>query len=174
MDKLDKNKNSFKVWITEIWLGIKHFFRFCYEELTFTFIFLAMLVYTLATEFHANLIVTLQSQSVGFPMFIFCFFSVVNFIAAIGFMKTRTLVSTIILTGVSAIVIWASLSYIFIAMSDPIFTFSGNALFSFAIVVTGTILTALGLILGIVLSFVVGKKDETKRIVVKKKKEEEE
>ena len=66
MDKLDKNKNSFKVWITEIWLGIKHFFRFCYEELTFTFIFLAMLVYTLATEFHANLIVTLQSQSVGF------------------------------------------------------------------------------------------------------------
>ncbi len=173
MDKLDKNKNNFNTWIKEIWRGIKQFFRFCYEEITVTLLFLAMLVYTLATEFHANLIVTLQSQSVGFPMFIFCFFSVVNFIAAIGFMKTRSLITTIILTGVSGIVIWASISYISIAISDPIFTFSGNALISFAIVVTGTILTALGLLLGIVLSFVVGKKDETKRIILKKQKEEE-
>lgn len=173
MDKLDKNKNSFKVWIAEIWSGIKQFFRFCYEEITFTLLFLAMLVYTLATEFHANLIVTLKSQSVGFPMFIFCFFSVVNFIAAIGFMKTRSLVSTIVLGGVSGIVIWASISYITTAMSDPIFTFSGNALISFAIVVAGIVLTGLGFSLGIILSFIVGKKDETKRIIIKKKKLED-
>ncbi|MDD3171772.1 MAG: hypothetical protein PHO86_05575 [Bacilli bacterium] len=172
MDKLDKNKNSFKKWINEIWLGVKNFFKFCYEEISFTLIFLAMLIYTLATAYHANLIVTLQSQSIGFPMFVFCFFSVVNFCAAIGFMKTRTLTTAIILTLISGIVVWGSLTYLLTAIDDPAFTFSGNALISFAIVVTGMILTILGLVLGIVLSFVVGKKDKTKRIVIKRNKEE--
>lgn len=164
-------KEKFKESFEELILRLRKLLEFCYHEITLVCLFFAMILFTITTESHINLIVKLTVTKIGFPMFGFVFMSVVNFLASLAFSKKRTLLSALVVILISSIVIYFGLNFMSLARADQYYKNNIDlANKSFLIIISGIILTVMGIVLGFVFSLINQKKHPKQRILLRSDK----
>lgn len=168
--KKKKNLINLKKLRENIITSLKHLLTFCFDEVTVFLLFVTMVLFTVTTKSHINLIVNLENTKLGFPMFGFVFMSIINFLASLAFMKKRSFLSSFVILLVSAVVIYFVCYYIKLVINDKYYYGNEYVFVSFLVVISGTLLTVLAIILGVIFSFISGKCDQTKKIFKKDSK----